>query len=46
MLPFPRIVVDVATLDLMSCGRRAPEEALGEAELRCSGVGSVHDRSL
>ena len=40
----PRIVVDVATLDLMRCRRGTPRETLGEAELHRGGVSSVHDR--
>ena len=31
VLPRPPVVVDVAALDLMGRGRRAPEEAFGEA---------------
>ena len=34
VLPCPPVVVYVAALDLMCCGRRAPQESVGETDLR------------
>ncbi len=46
VLPLPPVVVDVAAFDLMGRGRRAPEESVGEAELRCTGSMCAHGGSL
>ena len=46
MLPHPPVVVDVSALDLVGRSGCSPDEAFGEADLRCDSIVFVHGRSL